>query len=174
MDIISRQQAINSNLVQYFTGKPCKHGHITPRFTSSRICLGCNRIRSKKYHKENPEKSAEISKDWVRNNRERLREYQRQYYQDNQQSIVARKAAWKSLNPHVARHNSALRRARMLQATPSWADISLIRQFYYSCPEGYHVDHIIPLKGETVCGLHVINNLQYLPELENMSKGNKF
>lgn len=57
---------------------------------------------------------------------------------------------------------------------PSWSETGKIQEFYASCPEGCHVDHIIPLKGELVSGLHVLENLQYLSAQENMRKGNKF
>lgn len=57
---------------------------------------------------------------------------------------------------------------------PSWSETELIAQFYEECPEGYHVDHIIPLKGDLVSGLHVIANLQYLLSHDNLAKGNKF
>jgi hypothetical protein len=58
------------------------------------------------------------------------------------------------------------------QAVPAWADTQAITDFYKNCPEGYHVDHIIPLKGKYVCGFHVLNNLQYLPAAENLAKSN--
>jgi hypothetical protein len=69
---------------------------------------------------------------------------------------------------------SAERRARKVSATPDWADKEKIKEIYRNCPEGYQVDHIIPLKGEKVCGLHVENNLQYLTESDNIKKSNKF
>jgi hypothetical protein len=56
---------------------------------------------------------------------------------------------------------------------PPWSQKELIEQFYENCPEGYQVDHIIPLKGKEVSGLHVIENLQYLTAEENLSKSNK-
>jgi hypothetical protein len=58
-------------------------------------------------------------------------------------------------------------------ATPAWANLETIRQIY-DCAEGDHVDHIIPLQGELVCGLHVENNLQYLSPEENIKKSNSF
>lgn len=57
---------------------------------------------------------------------------------------------------------------------PRWADRKAIKRFYESTPPGNHVDHIIPLCGETVSGLHVLENLQYLPAIQNVRKGNSF
>lgn len=71
------------------------------------------------------------------------------------------------------RAKNAKRRALILQRTVKWADLEEIKQFYMNCPEGYHVDHYYPLQGETVCGLHVLENLQYLTAFDNLSKGNK-
>jgi 5-methylcytosine-specific restriction endonuclease McrA len=61
-------------------------------------------------------------------------------------------------------------RAKLLAQTPQDADRLAIREFYAGCPEGYEVDHIIPIsKG----GLHTLENLQYLTQSENRRKGNK-
>lgn len=64
-------------------------------------------------------------------------------------------------------------RCDKIDRTPSWADLTKIKEIYNNCPKGYHVDHIVPLQGELVSGLHVENNLQYLTMSENCSKGNK-
>ncbi len=66
------------------------------------------------------------------------------------------------------------RRAAKLQRTPKWSNLKKIKQFYLNCPKGYHVDHIIPLQGTNISGLHVLNNLQYLTKLENSIKGNRW
>lgn len=66
----------------------------------------------------------------------------------------------------------ARRRSREVSATnPEY--VKEVRAFYKNCPEGCEVDHIVPLQGKEVCGLHVPWNLQYLPRFENRSKGNK-
>lgn len=65
-------------------------------------------------------------------------------------------------------------RAAQLQRTPSWANLEKIKEIYTTCPIGYHVDHIIPLQGELVCGLHVENNLQHLLAEDNLQKSNKY
>jgi hypothetical protein len=65
-------------------------------------------------------------------------------------------------------------RAKKLDRTPLWANLSAIKEIYAKCPAGYHVDHIVPLQGKLVSGLHVENNLQYLTAKENLAKQNQF
>src|SRR5271170_7074931 len=66
-----------------------------------------------------------------------------------------------------------LHRAGLSQACPLWVNRADLAAIFAGCPEGYHVDHIWPLKGKLSCGLHVPWNLQYLPDTDNMSKGCK-
>jgi hypothetical protein len=63
---------------------------------------------------------------------------------------------------------------RLQAQTPAWADMDAIRQVYAQCPKGFDVDHMIPLKGKLVSGLHVHTNLQILPMSVNRSKSNSY
>lgn len=71
--------------------------------------------------------------------------------------------------------NASLYNTRKLRI-PSWfeQEKEKIAEFYDNCPEGYHVDHIIPLQGKHVSGLHTLSNLQYLTAEKNIAKGNKY
>ena len=96
----------------------------------------------------------------------RFLEYQRQYYEGNRTRFLAR---------------GAKRRAARIQAFPKWADRNAIAEFYVLAERKtrengiqYVVDHIVPLQGRNVCGLHVEFNLQILTKKENLEKFNKF
>ena len=88
------------------------------------------------------------------------------------EEIKAKKKEYQKANLHIYRANAAKRRAIKLKATLTGFDEE-IKQIYYKCPSNYHVDHIIPLQGKEVSGLHVPWNLQYLTAEENLSKGNR-
>jgi uncharacterized protein YfbU (UPF0304 family) len=79
-----------------------------------------------------------------------------------------------SNNPTYHKAKAAEYNAKKLQATPAWANLSAIKQIYVTCPTGYHVDHIVPLQGKNVCGLHVEYNLQHLLAADNLRKSNKY
>ena len=99
-------------------------------------------------------KNRHISLNWQRNNRERISEYQKNYY-----NYQVRNAQYSK---------------RLTERTPAWANKEKILKIYTNCPKGHHVDHIIPLNGKTVSGLHVEGNLQYLTKENNLRKNNKF
>lgn len=94
------------------------------------------------------------------------------YYATDNAKIVHNKSYDKHAASIKARH--AKYRADKLLRTPCWADLIKIALIYKNCPEGYHVDHIIPIKGKLVSGLHVHDNLQYLPAKDNIVKNNSF
>ena len=127
---------------------------------------------------KNKEDRVAYDKQYYLDNKEKRKAQSRQNHIDNGDKIRKRKRAYGKQdyinNPEKYVHKSAKRRAAKLQRTPSWADDLVIRMIYEDCPEGMHVDHIIPLQGELVSGLHVAWNLQYLTPEENLSKGNKF
>lgn len=78
--------------------------------------------------------------------------------------------------PERGAAKTAKYRATKLKATPIWItfeQLEEMQKIYENCPKGYHVDHIIPLQGKEVKGLHVPWNLQYLPAKVNQAKGNR-
>ena len=92
--------------------------------------------------------------------------------------VVAGKAARRLVDPEYRQtvfEAAVNRRAAKMQRIPPWADRTKIRAIYKQAKEqGLTVDHIIPLRGKLVSGLHVENNLQLMPGKLNSSKGNKF
>ena len=116
----------------------------------------------------------EAGKQWRKNNPEKALELTRKFRDANYELCLARTRAWREANKKYDAHRAKLYRTRKQNQCPSWANIEAIKQIYLTCPDGYHVDHIIPLKGKLVSGLHVETNLQHLPAKENMRKRNKY
>lgn len=117
-----------------------------------------SRKRTYKYYLKNKEQQHLKFKEWYYNNRDKERARRLNYNRKN--------------NGLVNAYNN-YKRAKKLQATPKWVNLEELKQIYINCPDGYHVDHIIPLNNKIVSGLHVPWNLQYLPARENIRKSNK-
>ena len=93
---------------------------------------------------------------------------------ENKQKAKKYKKQYCQLNKNKINSYTAARRKRVQQHTPPWETLKRLQDFYLNCPPGYQVDHIIPLHNKYVCGLHTIDNLQYLTPTENYKKGNYF
>ncbi len=113
--------------------------------------------------------------------KEAISKRQREYRQNNRELFRQKEREDRNKRPERYRAKYASRRVRKLQATAPWADNKTIATFYTRAAElegstgvKWHVDHIDPLQGHLVCGLHVAENLQVLPASINCSKNNSF
>ena len=154
------------------------------------------RENAKKYRLNNPEKfkkwnqqkwqriknNPELHKKWkekhkINNStpiqRAKQRERSRKNYKLKIEYYKAKNKKHYEENKNSYHFRSALKRKKIKKRTPKWANLQKIKEFYLKRKKGYHIDHIIPLQGENVSGLHVENNLQYLTAKQNLSKGNK-
>lgn len=151
-----------------------------------------NESNRRNYHK-NPDKRKAISSQQRAKNIEAKRQYGRDHYHANKDVYKEAFAKFCENNPnyskeynqvyqqtnaHVYAYHAARRRSSLKNATPLWlssADLISIKQIYKQAKEqNMQVDHIVPLKGNNVCGLHVPWNLQLLTKKENRAKSNKF
>ena len=83
MEIITRAEAKEKGLTRYFTGKACKHRHISERSVGRWRCIECTKGSAKEYYQENIEKLKEYQKE----NIDRIREYRKEYYQENSKKL---------------------------------------------------------------------------------------
>ncbi len=108
--------------------------------------------------------------------KEKAREKAKAYSENNKLKVLAKHKRYRDAAPHKSNFHCALRRARKKQASPAWADHSLIKEIYRRASEirktgkDVHVDHIYPIAGKLVCGLHVHNNLQIIEAHINRKK----
>ena len=215
-EIVSRQYAIANGLGKYFTGKPCRKGHVAERWVAG-ACTQCVSDRKKElyqenrdavlaymktqgaiYRQNNPEKRLENSYRWREANKARVREQERarrianpepfraavkKHYYANLEKERERAKAWREENKGLINFYTAKRKVARLQRTPAWLseddhwmieqayELAALRSKMFGFP--WHVDHVIPLRGKTVSGLHVPINLQVIPGVENLRKGNR-
>lgn len=135
------------------------------------------------YRSENAERLRERHADWVTRNAEQQAASRRAKRLENLDAERAKNREWKRSNPDQVAAANARRKARKLKACPSWLTAEhhqRMRQFYADARQRtlstgvpHQVDHIVPLLGAAVCGLHVPWNLQVLTAEENVKKSNK-
>ena len=177
------------NLSMFYTHKRCKFGR---RAT----CKSCD----KDYRIKNKERHSQYSKEYKQKNKELIAQKRKirhelaseerklqikqrcsEYYFENKKHLQEKSKEWVANNRHKMNAIYAKYKAKKIKATPKWANLSRI-ECYYSVAnmlnqeklDVWEVDHIIPLQGKKVCGLHVHNNLRVITRAENRSKGNSF
>lgn len=184
----SRAEAKAMGAKHYFTGEPCKHGHVAPRKAKG-ACTQCLRVD---WEKRNPTRT-EYFRQY--NQRDSVRGRKNDWYVANRDKVIQAAAtrpaavvreyrnAWKRNNILQVRADTKARRRSHRIATPKWLtrrQKSEIRQLYQiamtmtkTTGEQYVVDHIVPLRSEFVCGLHVPWNLRVITREENLAKSNQ-
>ena len=154
------------------------------RKAHDKVYYEANKEKIKEYSKAYRQANKEKVKAWEEANREKRKAYRKARYEANKERILAQNKAWYQANKEKRYAISAKKRASKLKRTPSWLtneDLKEIKDIYRMAirrqeVEGiaYHVDHIIPLQGKNISGLHVPNNLQILKARDNISKGNRY
>ena len=184
----TRAEAKSAGAKYYFTGEPCKHGHIALRKTKG-ACVECLKVEWEKGN----ESRAEYFREY--NCREEVKDRKHDWYLDNHEQVKQAAATrpshikreyrntWKANNTLKIRADTKARRRKHREATPPWLtrkEKSEIRQLYQiaitmskTTGEQYVVDHIVPLRSDYVCGLHVPWNLRVITQEENLKKSNK-
>ncbi len=150
--------------------------------------------KTETYRQANKDKIRQYKKEWAEQvkatetpeqrekrlaaQRAKTAAYRARLTEEKQSAVHAltreRTKQWRRENPGRVKILDRAKKVHIRQRTPAWADRKAIAEVYRACPPGYHVDHIVPLRGEAVSGLHIPWNLQYLPADENMKKSNKF
>lgn len=157
-------------------------------------CKKCISMHNKLYYKANSDKVKQSTKEWATSNREKTNAYKKAWAIKNRESVLQGQKAYKENNKdkiveyYLSNKASYIMRSRKreiakINRTPKWLsekEYSYIKTLYelsnrLSKCLGilHHVDHIIPLQGELVSGLHTPTNLQVIPSKLNLSKGNK-
>lgn len=146
-------------------------------------CKKCRSEDNLSYNQKRPLQTKANSKIWYEENSDWAKFRAMEWREANKERHSTNNKTWKANNLAKNTANAARYKARKLKATPAWVDaiqMAKIEEFYdiAACKTmqtgiPHHVDHIVPLKGEMVSGLHVPWNLQVLTARENISKKNK-
>lgn len=159
------KKARDAGLTHYMPDAPCKNGHTSRRSVSQNKCLECFRIKA----------ATRVDKKKAAENARKYRaDMPAEKKKVNDAVAAERSREWRKANKGHHTALTTMHRKAVKQRTPAWAKRESIVEIYKGCPPGHHVDHIIPLRGRTVSGLHVEGNLQYLTARENIVKHNKY
>jgi len=196
---MKRAEAKAQGLKFYSTGKPCKHGHLSDRYTSTAICVQCVRVAGIDRYKNNREKQYAAWRKWYEAHKDTHHARSRRWQRENPDQVKKTSKLWAAANPekvkathkrHIKKHPEAYTArsvasvARRAKRVPSWLsadDKWMLRQAYALAKLRtkifgfvWEVDHVLPLRGTTVSGLHVPTNVQVIPKALNRAKSNVY
>jgi hypothetical protein len=166
----------------YIPKTPCIYGHRL-RYISNGQCVECKKKENKKWADNNRERIKILSAKWYKNNVEHKRKLSAKRQKDKKEDIKHTKRVWYAANK--ARHRALVVKRRIQQARATPVGLTVEEKLkiaaVYSAAEQrtqktgvlHHVDHIVPLQGKTVCGLHVSWNLRVIPATDNRLKSNR-
>ena len=187
--IISRKDAIAKRMNRYFTGKPCKNGHLAERSVIDHACVPCRNEIRRKTHIKNIEKDKARDAKYYQENKERLNEINKQWRKDNPEACKKHSKQSYLNNPARVDLNTKARRAhKKINLTKEEKKrmhdiINTVREINKLAGKVVvHRDHILPLKPVhhitkkplPIKGIDHPDNCQILSATENMEKGNKF
>lgn len=193
MQIISYVDAKARGLKRYFTGKPCKRGHLSERFVSNCACYQCASAVTEKWTQSNRELKNSFSRDWhsrnpdyaaqwVKENPDARRKIARKWYEANSEQAIQIALNWAKNNPEKSRTRYRNRLARKKGAAGSHTTAQILELLEFqnwkcvghgcdaSIEEKRHIDHIMPL---LLSGSNYIWNLQGLCPTCNCRKSGK-
>lgn len=163
--------------------RPCCKACLNAQSRAAFVADDAHRARVAAWRAANPERSKEHERACHKRRAEKRNQYSRDYRKANLEAMRARGRQWAKRNPARANEITAGRRAAKLRATPSWAasefEKLVIAEAYRLAQLRtkatgivWHVDHVVPLRSDLVCGLHCSANLQVIPASINHSKNN--
>lgn len=147
-------------------------------------CRACHTESKKDHYKDNKDKILEANRQYRVVNSDLIRVSKQRYRKENPQKIreLSRQYSRRDRKRNPAKYaaKASYRRVKVRQATPVWVDRAAINGMYQlaalfnNVGITMHVDHVVPLRSDLVCGLHCEANLQLLPASDNTSKGNRW
>lgn len=130
------------------------------------------RIRRAEGRKNNPE-IRKKDKEYIAANREHINERTRRWRKKNPEKVKEYNKKIRA-NRAYCRYYEEVKESRRRKSRPKWITKKQMIEIYDQCPEGYQIDHIIPISNKNVCGLDVPWNIQFLTPEENNFKRNSF
>ena len=188
-EIISRKDAIAKGMNRYFTGMPCKHGHIAERSVVDWCYVPCRNEERRKTHIRNIEKDKARDAKFYQEIKERLDEKNKQWKKDNPEACKKHSKQSYLNNPaRIDLHTKARRAHTKINLTKEEKKrmhdiINAVREINKLAGKVVvHRDHILPLnpvhhiskKPLPIKGIDHPDNCQILSAKENLEKGNKF